>query len=202
MPKMSRRITRSDVLHVERYLVERPEHRARIRPLQQTRRLEVGPCASLAFESWDTIWFQIQEMLVAGGGGSADIDDELAAFNPLVPNGRSLVATLMLEIDSARQRRSLLPRLEGIERSVSLVFGSTQIRGRPQDDLGAPNGGAQALRFLHFDFAPLQAARFKLGGVLARVLIDHPQYTHAADMPEKLRVTLARDLARIEAEAF
>src|SRR5436309_8756316 len=98
MPASERKITPADLLAYEKYAAERGQFRKNLIPIKKNRRVEVGPFATFYFENYDTMWLQVHEMLHIEKGGEAQIADELQAYNPLIPQGRELIATLMLEI--------------------------------------------------------------------------------------------------------
>lgn len=116
----ARTITRADILPVERYASERRQHKSRIAAIKQKRRVEVGPYATFYFENYDTMWHQVHEMLYIERGGEAQIKDELEAYNPLIPQGDELVATVMFEIEDAARRERELTRLGGVEHKKSI----------------------------------------------------------------------------------
>src|SRR5436190_11816771 len=104
MPATQRRITPADIIAYEKYAAERAQFRKNIIPMKQKRRVQVGLFATFYFENYDTMWLQVQEMLHIEKGGEAQIPDELEAYNPLIPQGSELIATLMLEIDEPKRR--------------------------------------------------------------------------------------------------
>src|SRR6476660_6780407 len=115
MCRTGRQLTRADILPLDEYAQIRRQRRRHISEIKKHRRLEVGPFANFYFESLDTLWQQIQEMLYIEKGGEAQIDDELDAYNPLIPQGSELVATVMFEIDDPARRARELTRLGSIE---------------------------------------------------------------------------------------
>src|ERR1700687_408300 len=102
--------------------------------IKRQRRVEVGPFATFYFESYATMWHQVHEMLHIEKGGEEQIGDELRAYNPLIPQGSELVATVMFEIDDEVRRKSVLERLSGIEDKMFLQIGGEQVRGVPEGD--------------------------------------------------------------------
>ncbi len=112
---MKRRIEPSDIISNGEYATIRAGKRSELAAVKRLRRVEVGPFAMFAFESWDTMWFQVQEMLFIEKAGPEQIPDEIAAYNPLIPDGSELVATVMLQIDSEIARKAALAKLGGIE---------------------------------------------------------------------------------------
>jgi hypothetical protein len=119
-PRAIHQITRDDILAPEAYAAERAERRREINEIKRFRRLEVGPYATFYFENFDTMLHQVHEMLHIEKGGDAQIVDELAAYNPLVPTGRELVATLMFEIADPERRDRELRRLTFVEKTITL----------------------------------------------------------------------------------
>ncbi|HEV2551412.1 MAG TPA: DUF3501 family protein [Stellaceae bacterium] len=189
-------LTRADILPIEQYARERREHRRRIGELKRNRRVEVGPFCTFYFENADTMWHQIHEMLYIERGGEAQIADELEAYNPLIPQGDELSATVMFEIDDPVQREKALVRLGGIEHRMFLTVGGERINGiaDPTRENSTADGKASAVQFLRFPFAPEQKATLKKPGAQVVVGIDHPNYGHMAVMPEAVRAALAEDL--------
>ena len=106
-------LTHEDILDMAAYAEARQKHRTKIMEKKKNRRLHCGPYATIYFENFDTMWHQVHEMLFIEIGGIEQIDDELRAYNPLIPNGRELVATLMFEIENPTERAYLLKRLTG-----------------------------------------------------------------------------------------
>ena len=101
-----RQLTRADILPLEDYVKVRRERRREITELKRRRRVEIGPFATFYFENFATMWQQVQEMLYIEKGGEAQIADELEAYNPLIPQGSELVATVMFEIDDPRRHHA------------------------------------------------------------------------------------------------
>lgn len=193
----SRRLTRDDILPAAQYARERTEHRRRIGEVKRLRRVEVGPFCTFYFESFATMWHQVHEMLYIEGGGEAQIPDEIAAYNPLIPQGEELVATVMFEIDDPRQREKALARLGGVEHRMFLTVAGERIAGiaDPTRENTNPEGKASAVQFLRFAFTPSQRAAFRQPGTAVLVGIDHENYGHIAVMSEATRAALAEDLA-------
>jgi Protein of unknown function (DUF3501) len=192
-----RRLTSDDILPLVQYAAIRGEQRKRIAEIKRHRRLEVGPFATFYFENYDTMWHQVQEMLYIEKGGEAQIEDELAAYNPLIPQGAELVATVMFEIDDPIRRAAALARLGGIENHVFLDVAGARIRGEPDPtrENTSPDGKASSVQFVRFPFTEDQAARFKIPGVRVIAGFDHPNYGHMAFLPDPVRAALAEDFA-------
>ncbi|HTZ38038.1 MAG TPA: DUF3501 family protein [Stellaceae bacterium] len=192
-----RALTRADILSLAEYGKIRREQRRKISELKRRRRVEVGPFATFYFESYETMWQQVHEMLFVEKGGEAQIDDELAAYNPMIPQGSELVATVMFEIDDPVRRANVLARLGGIEDHVFLEFDGERIAGKPDPtrENTSPDGKASSVQFIWFPFTAAQIARFSTAGARVVVGFDHPNYAHMAVMPEPVRATLAEDFA-------
>lgn len=193
---MSRRtITREDILPIAEYAAIRREKAEEIKRLKRDRRLEVGPHATFYFENYMTLWRQIHEMLYIERGGEEQIADELAAYNPLIPQGQELVTTLMFEIDDRIRRQRVLGALGGVEQTISLCVGEERIRAVAEHDVARSDahGKASAVHFLHFPFTAAQIRAFCVSGVQVTLGISHPSYTHETLLPERVRQALARD---------
>jgi Protein of unknown function (DUF3501) len=190
-----RRLARAAILPIADYAAIRREQRQRIAEIKRQRRLEVGPFATFYFENYDTMWHQVQEMLHIEKGGDAQLEDELAAYNPLIPQGSELVATVMFEIDDPVRRASVLARLGGIENHVFLEIAHERIRGEadPTRDNTSADGKASSVQFLRFPFTKEQIARFKTSRAQTMAGFDHPNYGHRAVLPEPVRAALAKD---------
>jgi len=191
-----RRIARADILPMETYAAERKALRLDLVKAKEYRRLPVGPVATFYFESYQTMWMQVHEMLFIEKGGEAQIEDELSAYNPLIPQGRELVATVMFEIEDPVRRGAFLAKLGGVEHRLFLEVAGRRIDGTAEDDVDRTNaaGKASALHFVHFPLDAADAAAFKQPGTRVLAGIDHPNYSHMAVMPETVRRALAEDL--------
>lgn len=190
-----RRLTRADILPFDEYAKVRRQRRAEISEIKKRRRVEVGPFATFYFESFDTMWQQVHEMLYIEKGGEAQINDELSAYNPLIPQGTELVATVMFEINDPARRAHELARLGGIENHAFVEVGGHRIRGEPDPtrENTSPDGKASSVQFLRFPFSSEQIAAFKSPGARVLVGFDHASYGHMATMPEPVRAALSED---------
>jgi hypothetical protein len=188
-------ITRGDIMAMEDYARERKDRRAALVGQKKLRRMEVGPVCTFHFENYDTMWAQIHEMLFIEKGGAEQLADELAAYNPLVPKGRELVATVMFEIDEPKRREAFLARLGGVEETAFLRFAGETVTGRPEADVDRTSaaGKASAVQFLHFPFTGDQVEKFTAPGTQVIIGFGHPQYSHMAVMPEDVRAALGQD---------
>ncbi|MDP2329742.1 MAG: DUF3501 family protein [Reyranella sp.] len=192
-----RMIETAAILPPAEYAKVRAERRRQMAELKKNRRLEVGPFATFYFESYETMLHQVHEMLFIEKGGPAQIPDELAAYNPLIPQGSELVATIMFEIDDPLRRARVLGSLGGIEDHAFIRIGADTIRSVPEDDQerSREDGKASAVQFVRFAFTPSQIAAFRGGAADVVVGFDHANYGHMALMPRAVRETLARDFA-------
>jgi len=191
-----RSISRSDLISIDAYRAIRKEKRAELVAKKRNRRMEVGPVATFHFENFETMWLQIQEMLYIEKGGEAQIDDELRAFAPLIPNGSDLVATVMFEIDEPVRRKNFLSKLGGIEETAFLRFAGETVKGLPEADVDRTNaaGKASSVQFIHFPFTAAQVSKFRQPDTEVVLGFSHPAYGHMSVMPEATRAALAGDL--------
>ena len=192
-----RKIESSAIIPLAEYGPQRPERRKRITEIKKNRRLEVGPFATFYFENYDTMLHQVHEMLFIEKGGAEQLPDELAAYNPLIPQGAELVATVMFEIDDPIRRARVLATLGGVENAAFIRVGSETIRGIAEEDQerSREDGKASSVQFLRFPFTAAQIAAFKAGAGDVIVGFDHPSYGHMAVMPPAVRQALAQDFA-------
>jgi hypothetical protein len=190
-----RALTHEHILPPADYAKIRRDKRREGRELKKRRRVEVGPFATFYFENFDTMWLQVHEMLYVEKGGDDQIADELAAYNPLIPQGSELVATVMIEIDDPMRRATVLARLGGIEDCIFLDIEGERVAGKPDPtrENTAPDGKASSVQFVWFPFTSSQIAKFKTPGARIVAGFDHPNYAHMAVMPEMVRAALAED---------
>ena len=189
-------INRNDLIPLEKYGVERSSRRVKITELKLSRRISIGPDATFYFESYETMFHQVHEMLWIEKGGEKQIDDELEAYNPLIPKGHELVATLMFEIANENRRAQFLANLGGVEETVSILFdGQNSVQGIPEDDIerSSTSGKASAIQFLHFAFTKEQITKFKDLDVQVTLNITHKKYGHMVILPLETRLALATD---------
>lgn len=195
MSARKKQITKADILPPAEYAGRRAAMRAEIVRKKKNRRIEVGPCATFYFECFETMLQQVQEMLHIEKGGEAQIEDELHAYNPLIPKGNELVATVMFEIDDPVRRANVLARLGGVEETMFIKIGDDKIKGVPEADQDRTNaeGKASSVQFVHFHFTPAQIARFRQPGQMILIGMEHPNYGHMAVIPDAMRAELAQD---------
>ncbi len=192
-----RLITREDVLPLADYVRVRAERRREVAAVKQHRRMTVGPDVTFYFENFTTMLHQVHEMLYIEKGGDEQLEDELRAYNPLIPDGRELVATMMIEIEDAVRRDRILRQLPGIEETISITVGDETIRGVPEadQDRTTPDGKTSSVHFLTFPFTPAAIDAFRTPGARAILAITHTNYDHMAALPEPVRAALAEDFA-------
>ena len=195
MPRSQHRIVETDIVAHDVYARERDARRKALIPVKRKRRVEVGPYASFYFENYDTMLAQVQEMLHIEKGGAEQIAGELEAYNPLIPQGSELIATLMIEIDEPNRRLAALMKLGGIEESVHLIIGSEKIKASPTEyeDRTTQDGKTSSVHWVRFAFTRQQIAAFKNPAETVVLGIEHPQYGHMAVVPQDVREELAKD---------
>jgi hypothetical protein len=195
MSKSAHRIVESDILPAETYARERTDRRRALIPVKRNRRVEVGPYATFYFENYDTMLAQVHEMLHIEKGGKEQIAGELEAYNPLIPQGLELIATLMIEIDEPQRRLATLTKLAGIEESVYLAVGSARIAATPTDyqDRTSEDGKTSSVHWVRFSFTPEQIAAFKDPKATVILGLTHPSYGHMAMVTPEVRAELAKD---------
>ncbi|CCJ05933.1 DUF3501 family protein [Methylocystis sp. SC2] len=190
-------LTRADILPWAEYAKDRAEHRKRLTAIKRNRRVEVGPYVTFYFENFDTMWIQVQEMLHIEKGGEAQVADELAAYNPLIPKGKELVATFMIEIDDALRRARVLSQLGGVEETASIEVGGERVAGKAEQDQDrtTAEGKASSVQFVHFPFTEAQIAAFREPNTRVILGLSHPNYSHMAVLSEATRASLAQDFS-------
>jgi hypothetical protein len=195
MPAREHRITATDLLPPDVYSGERDARRRALIPVKRDRRIEVGPFVTFYFENFTTMLAQVQEMLHVERGGEAQIGGELEAYNPLIPQGSELIATMMIEIDEPARRAATLAKLGGIEECVWLQIGPERITASPADyaDRTTPDGKTSSVHWLRFRFTPAQIGRFRNPGEPVVLGISHDHYGHMATVGSERRAELAKD---------
>ena len=190
------KLVQSDLYSLEEYHRERESFRARVLAHKKWRYVQLGPQATLYFEDRLTIQYQVQEMLrVERIFETQAIEEELAAYNPLVPDGSNLVATFMIEIPDADERREALQKMLGIEDSVyAEVAGFDRVFVHADEDLDrSTDEKTSAVHFVRFGFDDAMREALKRGAALT-LGVDHPQYEHQLNSPEEVRQALVADL--------
>ena len=196
MSASQRRVTAEDIIPEADFAKVRKDRRAALLPLKRLRRVALGPYANFYFESFDTMLFQIQEMLLIEKGGAEQLKDELEAYNPLIPQGSELVATVMFEIDEPVRREQILGQLGGVEDRFFIQVGAERAAGEQEGDIERTreDGKTSSVHFLRFPLTAAQKAAFKDPAVQVMVGCDHPLYAHLAVLSPETRAELAKDL--------
>ncbi len=197
MSPAPRQITPADIMPMADYGRVRRDHRKKLVEVKKKRRVHIGPHVSLYFENYDTMWAQVHEMLFIERGGDEQVEGELSAYNPLIPQGNELVATMMIEIDEERPRRRILATLGHVEDTIELRFAGQIVKAVPEDDLDrtTPEGKTSSVHFLHFTFTPEQKKAFETAGTEVMLAITHHNYRHMALLSEDSRAALASDFS-------
>jgi Protein of unknown function (DUF3501) len=197
MPATLRRITPEDLLPDAEFAKVRGERRAVLLPVKRLRRVALGPVCTVYFETYETMLFQVQEMLLTEKGGPAQVVDELDAYNPLIPQGRELVATIMFEIEDPVRRDATLRRLSHVEGDFFLQVGEDRSAGQPEGDIERTreDGKTSSVHFIRFPLDPSQIARFNDPATHVLVGCDHESYGHLAVLTPATRGELAKDFA-------
>lgn len=197
MSASERCVTQADIMDLTEYTAQRKEMRKALVAEKKNRRMEVGPFATFHFESYETMWAQIMEMLYIEKGGEEQIQGELDTYNPLIPQGSDLIATLMLEIDSPEQRARELYRLAGIEEATYIELAGQRIAGRPTeyDERTTPDGKTSSVHWVRFTFTDEDKKKFADPSVSAILGVAHPAYGHMAVIAPETRAALAKDFA-------
>ena len=197
MPAADRKITAADIIPAAVFAGQRKARRAALLPVKRLRRISLGPWCTVYFESFETMLFQIQEMLLIEKGGDEQLADELAAYNPMIPQGSELTCTLMFEIDDEVRRTRVLGELGGVEDHFFIEVDGERASAVQEGDVERTreDGKTSSVHFLHFPLTPAQVAAFR--APTSRLLIgcDHPRYAHLAVIGDESRAELAKDLA-------
>lgn len=197
MPAAERRITADDILPAAEFAKNRAALRAALLPTKHLRRIDVGPYCTFYFESFASMLFQVQEMLHIERGGEAQLADELAAYNPLIPQGDELVATIMFEIDEPNRRARELGKLGGVEDKFFIQIGAEKIFGQQESDVERTreDGKASSVHFAHFTFTLAQKKAFADPDAQVMLGVDHPAYAHLSVIGAASRAELTQDFA-------
>jgi len=186
MSKEKRQIEKEDLLPSDIYLKSRKQIRKDLVEFKKNRRIALGPYATFYFESFETMVAQVQEMLYIEKGGDEQLKDELIAYNPLVPNGKELTATLMFEIDNPLSRGAFLGKVGGIEEKIFMKIDNEEVKAEPENDVErtSAEGKASSVQFIHFRFKDNQIAKFKSGSTNIELGINHKEYAHTTKLTE------------------
>ena len=196
MSKEKRQIEKDDLISADIYAESRKQIRKDLVEFKKNRRIALGPYATFYFESFETMVAQVQEMLHIEKGGDEQLKDELIAYNPLIPNGKELTATLMFEIDNPVSRSAFLSKVGGIEKKVFIKIDGEIIKAVPEKDVDrtSADGKASSVQFIHFKFSDEQIQKFKSDGAEVKIGIDHKDYSHTTKLSSANLSSLSADL--------
>jgi hypothetical protein len=177
------------------YTRQRKELRKNIVEFKKNRRISLGPYATFYFENYETMLAQVQEMLYIEKGGDEQLNDELTAYNPLIPDGKELIATLMFEIDNPVSRAAFLSKVGGIEQNVFMKVDGEIVNAVPEEDVDrtSTEGKASSVQFVHFKFNDKQIEKFKSGSFNVEIGIDHKEYSHTTKLTNLSLKSLSAD---------
>ncbi len=197
MPREKREIQKEDIMPLDVYTKNRRELRKNIVDFKKNRRIALGPYATFYFESYETMLAQVQEMLYIEKGGDEQLKDELSAYNPLIPNGKELTATLMFEIDNPISRATFLGKVGGIEETVFMKINGEKIKAIPEEDVDrtSAEGKASSVQFIHFNFSDDQIDKFKSEEIEIEIGIDHKEYSHTTKLSAENKKSLSADFS-------
>ena len=197
MSKEKRQIEKEDLLASDVYAKSRKQIRKDLVEFKKDRRIALGPYATFYFESFETMVAQVQEMLHIEKGGDEQLKDELIAYNPLVPNGKELTATLMFEIDNPISRAKFLGKVGGIEENFFIKIDNEVIKAIPETDVERTTAGGKAssVQFIHFKLTNEQIQKFKSNSVVVELGVDHNEYSHATKLSENNINSLSADFS-------
>jgi hypothetical protein len=195
MSKEKRQIEKEDLLSSDVYAKNRKQIRKDLIEFKKNRRIALGPYATFYFESFETMVAQVQEMLHIEKGGDEQLKDELIAYNPLVPNGKELTATLMFEIDNPISRSAFLGKVGGIEEKIFMKINDEIVKAVPEEDVDrtSAEGKASSVQFIHFKLNDDQISKFKSDSATIELGIDHKEYTHTTRLAENSVKSLCAD---------
>lgn len=188
-------IIESDILNRDEYKAKRKSLREKMVLRKKNRRLDIGPYITIYFENRDTILHQINEMVFIENGGEEQIKDEISAYKSLIPNGKELVATLMVEIDSPIKRADFLGKMGGFEENLDLSINNKVIKGKPESDVErtTAEGKASSVQFVHFEFDEESINQFKDTNQDIMITINHNNYKHSTFMSKEIKDELSKD---------
>ena len=195
MTKANRIVEKKDLIPSDEYEKNRKQFRKKMVEFKKNRRIPIGPYATFYFESFETMLGQIQEMLHIEKGGEEQLKDELSAYNPLIPKGKELIATLMFEIDDPTLRSDFLSKVGGIEEKVLMEVADEKIKAVSETDVDRTSGEGKAssVQFIHFNFSDVQIEKFKNPNNPVIISIDHSLYSHKAKILKETKNALIQD---------
>ena len=195
MSKEEKKIKKEDLIPADIYAKNRKQIRKDLVEFKKNRRIALGPYATFYFESFETMVAQVQEMLHIEKGGDEQLKDELIAYNPLVPNGKELTATLTFEIDNPLSRGAFLGKVGGIEKKIFMKIDNETVKAVPENDVDrtSAEGKASSVQFIHFKLNDYQIIKFKSSTASIELGIDHKEYAHTTKLTEDNIKSLSAD---------
>ena len=195
MAKENRIVEKGDLILPDEYAKNRKQIRKKLVEFKKNRRIPIGPYATFYFESFETMLGQVQEMLHIEKGGEEQLKDELNAYNPLIPKGKELIATLMFEIDDPTLRADFLGKVGGIEKKVYMQVAEEKIEANSETDVDrtSAEGKASSVQFVHFNFSDEQIKKFKNLNTEIKITIDHTLYSHTVKISKDTKIALVAD---------
>ena len=197
MPREKKEIQKEDIISLDVYIEKRRELRKNIFDFKKNRRVVLGPYATFYFESYETMLAQVQEMLYLEKGGEEQLKHELSTYNPLIPNGKELTATLMFEIDNPISRAAFLGKVEGIEGTIYIKINDEIIKAVSEEDVNrtSAEGKASSVKFIHFNFTDDQIEQFQSNSSKIELGIDHKEYSHSTKLSKENIASLSADFS-------
>ncbi len=188
-------IKAEDIYDRKDYITKRPHLRKEIVSRKKRRRIDVGPYITLYFENRDTIIHQINEMVFIENGGEEQIQEEITAYKSLIPNGKELIATVMVEIDNPLKRSEVLSKMGGFEETFIIKVGDSKVEGKAELDVDrtTADGKASSVQFVHFNFNEQDIMNFKDDNVKVELSINHKEYSHSTLLQLETKNELSGD---------
>ena len=188
-------IEKSDILSRDEYKSKRKSLREEMVLRKKFRRVDIGPYVTMYFENKDTIIHQINEMVYIEDGGEEQIDEEILAYKSLVPNGKELIATVMIEIDNPLKRSEFLAKMGGFEEQISIKIGDQVIKGNAEldGDRTTADGKASSVQFVHFEFEERAVEVIKNHMENVTISINHQNYKHSSTLNIDTVIDLVKD---------
>ena len=188
-------IERTDILSRDEYKIKRKSLREKMVLRKKFRRVDIGPYVTMYFENKDTIIHQINEMVYIEDGGEEQIHDEILAYKSLVPDGRELIATVMVEIDNPIKRAEFLSKMGGFEETINIKIHNKDIKGKAEldGDRTTADGKASSVQFVHFEFDEQAVKSIKNNMENVSISINHKNYRHSAILNTETVEELIKD---------
>jgi hypothetical protein len=191
----NKQIKPEDIYERKDYINIRPKLRKEIVDRKRKRRLDIGPYVTLYFENRDTIIHQINEMVFIENGGSQQIKEEIDAYKSLIPNGKELVATVMVEIDNPLKRAEVLSKMGGFEETFTIQIADKIVSGKAELDVDrtTADGKASSVQFIHFSFTEEDIKIFRDDISKIELSINHQEYAHSTTLQNETKDELGKD---------